>query len=175
MFFKITLGYSPDHDPFPSKSQLSFILVKTNLIQVSKLVLRKTKLKQKLAVTEAIYFESKVMWHGAIANFMILVSNSVVVDSMHISAYCQDLLLWQFSGCSFWLFLDSFFFLAKGGLISENTGELLLLQKKMPNLYSKLLHPVHGAIANFMILVSNSGGQLNAHKYLLPTSPPVTI
>ena len=30
---------------------------------------------------------------AAIANFMILVSNSVVVNSMHISAYCQDLLL----------------------------------------------------------------------------------
>ena len=45
----------------------------------------------------------------------------------------------------------------------------------MPNLYPKLLHPVHGAIANFMILVSNSGGQLDAHKCLLPRSPPVTI
>ena len=61
-FCEITLGYSYySPDPLPSKSQLSFILVKTNQIQVQKLVLSKTKLKQKLAVTEAIYFESKVM------------------------------------------------------------------------------------------------------------------
>ena len=31
----------------------------------------------------------------------------------------------------------------KGGLISENAEELLLLPKTMPNLYPKLSHPVH--------------------------------
>ena len=31
----------------------------------------------------------------------------------------------------------------EGGLKSEGTGGVLLLQKKIPNIYPKLLHPVH--------------------------------
>ena len=34
--------------------------------------------------------------------------------------------------------------LGKGGIMSEDTGRFLLLQKYIPSLYPKLLHPVHG-------------------------------
>ena len=34
--------------------------------------------------------------------------------------------------------------LVKGGIMSEYTGRFVLLQKDIPNLYPKLLHPMHG-------------------------------
>ena len=34
-------------------------------------------------------------------------------------------------------------FPTKGGIMSEDTERFLLLQKYIPNLYPKLLHPVH--------------------------------
>ena len=35
-------------------------------------------------------------------------------------------------------------YFGKGGIMSEDTGGLLLFQKNIQNLYPKLLHPVHG-------------------------------
>ena len=39
-------------------------------------------------------------------------------------------------------------FPTKGGIMSEDTGRFLLLQKNIPNLYPKLLHPVPGILVN---------------------------
>ena len=33
--------------------------------------------------------------------------------------------------------------ITKGGIMSEGTGEYLLLQNNIPNIYPKLLHPEH--------------------------------
>ena len=34
--------------------------------------------------------------------------------------------------------------MAKGGIMSEDTGGFLLLQKQIPNIYPELLHQVYG-------------------------------
>ena len=45
---------------------------------------------------------------------------------------------WYLSFFSFITFVD------KGGIMSEDTGGFLLLQKHIPNFYPKLFHPIHG-------------------------------